>query len=91
MSALLSTFGFITNASPWQILFIVFIILLLFGAKRLPELFRGLGQGLKEFKKATRDIEEDIRSAVDEDPKKKKPEPTPEKSENKETAPVSRD
>ena len=58
------------NIGPWQIILIVFIVLLLFGAKRLPELFRGMGQGVKEFKKATRDIEDDIRSAVEDEPKK---------------------
>ena len=37
-----------------------FVILLLFGAKRLPELAKGLGQGIKEFKKASSEITEDI-------------------------------
>lgn len=43
---------------------IFMIILLLFGAKRLPELFRSFGKSLKEFKKATSDIEEDFRDAM---------------------------
>jgi sec-independent protein translocase protein TatA len=43
---------------PWQIVIIVFVILLLFGGKKIPELMKGLGQGMKEFKKAT-DTEED--------------------------------
>ncbi|WP_306742298.1 twin-arginine translocase TatA/TatE family subunit [Marinifilum sp. D714] len=38
---------------PWQIVIIVFVILLLFGGKKIPELMKGLGQGMKEFKKAT--------------------------------------
>ncbi|WP_421920862.1 Sec-independent protein translocase subunit TatA/TatB [Marinifilum sp.] len=38
---------------PWQIVIIVFVILLLFGGKKIPELMKGLGQGVKEFKKAT--------------------------------------
>ena len=37
---------------PGELLLILFIILLLFGAKRLPEIARGLGEGIKEFKKA---------------------------------------
>ncbi|MCH7679677.1 twin-arginine translocase TatA/TatE family subunit [candidate division KSB1 bacterium] len=43
-----------------EILIIFFIVLLLFGAKKLPELAKGLGKGLKEFKQATKepDIEE---------------------------------
>ncbi len=43
-----------------EILIILFIVLLLFGAKKLPELARGLGQGFKEFKKAKDDISEEI-------------------------------
>jgi sec-independent protein translocase protein TatA len=39
----------------WEILILVLLVLLLFGAKKLPELARGLGQGIKEFKKSTKD------------------------------------
>ena len=42
---------------PWQVVMIVAIALLLFGGKKIPELMKGLGQGMKEFKKATRDDE----------------------------------
>ena len=38
---------------PWQIVIIVIVIVLLFGGKKIPELFKGVGQGLKEFKDAT--------------------------------------
>jgi len=38
---------------PWQIVIIVVLVLLLFGGKKIPELMRGLGQGMNEFKKAT--------------------------------------
>jgi len=41
-----------------QILLIVIAILLLFGGKKIPELMRGIGQGMKEFKKATSDDKE---------------------------------
>lgn len=40
---------------PWQIALIVIIVLLLFGGKKIPELMRGLGGGLKEFKNASKD------------------------------------
>ena len=40
---------------PWQIVLIVFIILLLFGGKKIPELMKGLGKGMKEFKQATKE------------------------------------
>lgn len=40
---------------PWQIVLIVVVILLLFGGRKIPELMRGLGRGMKEFKDATKD------------------------------------
>ncbi|MCF1190338.1 twin-arginine translocase TatA/TatE family subunit [Mangrovimonas sp. AS39] len=40
---------------PWQIVLIVLIVLLLFGGKKIPELMRGLGSGIKEFKDASKD------------------------------------
>ena len=40
---------------PWQIVLIVLVVLLLFGGRKIPELMKGLGQGMKEFKKATKD------------------------------------
>ncbi|HYE32690.1 MAG TPA: twin-arginine translocase TatA/TatE family subunit [Methylomirabilota bacterium] len=50
-----------------EIIGILVIVLVLFGAKKLPELARGLGQGIKEFKKATKDVQEDLHRAIDED------------------------
>jgi sec-independent protein translocase protein TatA len=38
---------------PWQIILVVVVILLLFGGKKIPELMRGLGSGIKEFKNAS--------------------------------------
>lgn len=38
--------------APWHILLIVLVVLLLFGGKKIPELMKGLGQGIKEFKDA---------------------------------------
>ncbi len=52
---------------------IFLIVLLLFGAKRLPELFRSFGKSIREFKKATSEIEDDIRTAMDEAPVETKP------------------
>lgn len=40
---------------PWQIVVVVALALLLFGGKKIPELMRGIGQGMKEFKKAVKD------------------------------------
>lgn len=42
---------------PWQIVLIVAVVLLLFGGKKIPELMRGLGSGIKEFKDASKDDE----------------------------------
>ncbi len=52
---------------PWQIVLIVAIVVLLFGGKKIPELMKGLGQGMKEFKNATKDkeSEEEIDSKKD--------------------------
>lgn len=43
-----------------EIILIVIVILVLFGAKKIPELMQGIGKGVKEFKKATTDIEKEI-------------------------------
>jgi len=47
----------------WQVILIVVIILILFGAKKIPELAKGLGQGIKEFKKATKEVTDEINNA----------------------------
>ena len=54
------------SVGPWQVIIIILAIIILFGGKKLPELFRGLGQGLKEFKKATREIKDEVTSAAEE-------------------------
>jgi sec-independent protein translocase protein TatA len=51
----------------WEVVAILAVVLILFGAKRLPELARGLGQGIKEFKKSSREIQDEISSAIDVD------------------------
>ena len=43
---------------PWQIVLIVLVVLLLFGGKKIPELMRGLGKGMSEFKKGKDDVSE---------------------------------
>ena len=47
-----------------EIVCIVLIVLLLFGGKKIPELMRGLGKGVKSFKEGMNDIEEDIKRPV---------------------------
>jgi sec-independent protein translocase protein TatA len=40
---------------PWQVVIILLVVVLLFGGRKIPELMKGIGQGIKEFKKATKD------------------------------------
>jgi sec-independent protein translocase protein TatA len=47
-----------------EIILLLVLALVLFGAKKLPELARGLGHGIKEFKKATRDVQDELHSAI---------------------------
>ena len=49
----------------WEVVAILAIVLIVFGAKKLPELARGLGQGIKEFKKSSREIQEEIQQSID--------------------------
>ena len=54
------------SVGPWQVIIIIFAIIILFGGKKLPELARGLGQGLKEFKKAKQEFKDEVKSAAEE-------------------------
>ncbi len=49
----------------WEMVLILAVVLVLFGAKKLPELAKGLGTGIKEFKKATRDVQDELTNAMD--------------------------
>ena len=49
---------FLGIIGPPQIIIILIVVLLLFGGKKIPELMRGLGKGVKEFKDATKNEEE---------------------------------
>ncbi|MEC7273732.1 MAG: twin-arginine translocase TatA/TatE family subunit [Verrucomicrobiota bacterium] len=62
------TSAFLQNINGPEILLIFLIVLLLFGAKRLPDLFKSFGKSIREFKKATSEIEDDFRAAMDEEP-----------------------
>lgn len=57
------TLGIVLAIGAWQIVLIVLAILLLFGGKKIPELMRGLGSGIKEFKDASK--EDDKGTAAD--------------------------
>lgn len=48
-----------------ELILILVVVLVLFGAKKIPELAKGLGTGIKEFKKATREVTDEIQNAAD--------------------------
>jgi sec-independent protein translocase protein TatA len=64
------------NLGGGEIILILALVLILFGAKKLPELAKGLGTGIKEFKKATRDVTEEMHSAMEDTPPPPKPLPS---------------
>jgi sec-independent protein translocase protein TatA len=82
------------NLGGGEIILILALVLILFGAKKLPELAKGLGTGIKEFKKATRDVTEEMHSAMEEPPPQPRslppspPQPTPQ-AEAQPTVPQS--
>ena len=57
---------------PWQIVIIALVILLLFGGKKIPELMKGLGKGVKSFKEGINEVEEQINGAPDSTKSEKK-------------------
>ena len=60
-----------------EMIAILVVILIFFGAKKLPELAKGLGQGIKEFKKASSDMQNDLHRSVSEDQYAAPPKPEP--------------
>ena len=67
--------AFIEGIGGPELMMIMFIILLLFGANKLPELARGLGKSVKEFKKAASGVENEVRRAMEEPPPAPAPKP----------------
>jgi sec-independent protein translocase protein TatA len=57
----------------WEWVVVILAVLLLFGSKKIPELARGLGQGIKEFKKATREVTDEIQNTTTDTPPATKP------------------
>ncbi|MEW6411604.1 MAG: twin-arginine translocase TatA/TatE family subunit [Candidatus Zixiibacteriota bacterium] len=53
---------------PWELLLIFLVVLLLFGAKRLPDIAQGLGKGIREFKRAMKDTTDEIKGSMNEPP-----------------------
>lgn len=57
---MLNTLLFIGGLGAWEIALIMLIVLVFFGAKRIPELARGVGRGIREFKDATSEVKNSI-------------------------------
>ena len=82
------------NLGGGEIILILAVVLILFGAKKLPELAKGLGTGIKEFKKATRDVTDEMHTAMDETPppppkRLARQQPRPRQPEAQQTVPQS--
>jgi len=56
---------------PWELALIFLVVLLLFGAKRLPDIARGMGKGIREFKTAIKDTQDEIKTSMDDTDTKK--------------------
>ncbi|WP_034345253.1 twin-arginine translocase TatA/TatE family subunit [Deinococcus misasensis] len=56
------------NLGPGEIVLILIAVLLIFGPKKLPELGKSLGQGIREFKKGTKEIRDDLESSFKDEP-----------------------
>lgn len=61
--------AFLGSLGGFEIFVIIFALLLLFGAKKIPELARGMGRGIREFKDATKEIKDEIEDGISEKPK----------------------
>ncbi len=68
---------FLAMLGTTEIIVIAVVVLLLFGAKKVPELMKGVGTGIKEFKKASRDVQDELHRAMDEAERTPPPPPRP--------------
>lgn len=66
----MNSFLFIQNLGAAEIAIIALIVLLMFGGKKIPELMKGIGKGVKSFKDGVKGIEDDINTSLEEEPKK---------------------
>jgi sec-independent protein translocase protein TatA len=65
------------DLGPQEIIVVLLIALLLFGAKRLPEIGKGMGKGIKEFRDATKGLTDDVKAGMQDDDKPKPVDPAP--------------
>jgi sec-independent protein translocase protein TatA len=67
---MITPLAFITDG-PYGIILVIVVVILLFGSSKIPELARGIGKAKREFKRASEEIEDEVRNAVDEEERKK--------------------
>ncbi|MGA2176621.1 MAG: twin-arginine translocase TatA/TatE family subunit [Verrucomicrobiota bacterium] len=84
----------VLGLSGGELIIVLVAILILFGAKRIPEFAKGLGQGIKEFKKASSDVTNELHNAMNQEtppppPPPAKPATTPETAAPSSTVPKS--
>lgn len=65
----MNTLLFLGNLGTGEIIIIAIVVLLLFGGRKIPELMKGLGKGIKNFKEGVKGIEDDIEGNSDDDKK----------------------
>lgn len=78
------------SLSPLEMVFVLAVLLLLFGAKRLPDLGSGLGRGIREFKRSIKDVNEEIQRPDDSN-RIQDPASRPQVSQHRDEAEVRRD
>lgn len=71
------TGGLLALLGMWETIAILAVVLVLFGAKKVPELARGLGDGIREFKRASREATAEVQRAMDETPQTPASRPPP--------------
>jgi sec-independent protein translocase protein TatA len=59
---------FASMLGGWQVILIIALVVIVFGGKKIPELAKGLGLGIKEFKKAAKEVTDEVQKAGEETP-----------------------
>jgi sec-independent protein translocase protein TatA len=67
----------VLGLSGGELIVVLVAVLILFGSKKIPEFAKGLGQGIKEFKKASSDVTNEFQSAMNQEPSRTPPPATP--------------
>ncbi len=67
---MLQSLLFIGGLGGWEIMVILLVVLVFFGANKIPEIARGMGRGIREFKEATKEIKNEVENGIKLDEKK---------------------